>query len=200
MELEYMKRALFLLLLLPLAACTDMTGQGILKVGMKAPAVKTKTLADVGGDLGRITSYHWPNPAMYKYSEAQALKLHKPIIMEFATPAHCTECDEQMEMLKMVMAKFGSQIIVLHMDQYYNPEAYRVFQVRGEPWTVLIGKAGYVRRIFPGRTLHGEISPVVTKLLKEPWPPVKKPKPATAAGKKPGATPKDKPTGQVAER
>jgi len=171
---------------LSLGACSGMVGSGILKVGMKAPSVKTKTLADVGGDLGQITSYHWPNPAMYKYSEAQALKLHKPIIMEFATPAHCTECDEEMEMLKMVMAKFGNKIIVLHMDQYYNPEAYRVFKVRGEPWTVVIGKGGYVRRIWPGRTLRGEISPVIAQLLKEPWPP--KPKPATAKGKKPSTT------------
>jgi hypothetical protein len=194
MELGSMKRHLPVLAvacaLVLLGGCTDLTGQGILKVGMKAPSVKTKTLADVGGDLGQITSYHWPNPAMYKYSEAQALKLHKPIIMEFATPAHCTECDEQMEMLKMVMAKFGNKIIVLHMDQYYNPEAYRVFQVRGEPWTVLIGKGGFVRRIFPGRTLHGEISPVVAALLKEPWPP--KPKPAAA--------PKAKQAKQVATR
>lgn len=169
--------------LLLLAGCDDMTGQGILKVGMKAPLVKTKTLADVGGDMGRITSYHWPNPLMYKYSEIQALSMHKPIIIEFATPAHCTECDEQMEMLKMVMAKYGDKIIVLHMDEYYNPEAFNVFKVRGEPWTVLIGKNGYVRRIYPGRTLHGEISPMIAKLLKEPWPPVK-PKPATTKGKK----------------
>lgn len=182
-----MKRALLLLLLLPLAACNDLTGQGILKVGQKAPVVHTKTLADVGNDLGRITSYHFPNPAMYRYSEDVALTLGKPVIIEFATPAHCTECDEQMEMLKMVMAKYGDKIIVLHMDQYYNPEAYRVFKVRGEPWTVVIDKNGIVREIFPGRTLRGEISPVVAKLVAEPKQVVK-----------PESVQKDKQAGQVA--
>ena len=178
-----------------LAACGSMVGSGILHVGQPAPHVKTKNLADVGGDLGKITTYHWPNPAMYKYTEIQALKMHKPIIIEFATPAHCTECDEEMEMLKMVMARFGNKIIVLHMDQYYNPESYRVFKVRGEPWTVVIDKYGIVRRIWPGRTLRGEIAPVIAKLVKEPYPkpkPKPKPKAKAKAGTAKGAKPAPK--------
>jgi len=188
-----------------LSGCGDTVGSGILHVGQPAPHVKTKNLADVGGDLGKITTYHWPNPLMYKYTEMQALAMHKPIIIEFATPAHCTECDEEMEMLKMVMARFGSQIVVLHMDQYYNPESYRVFQVRGEPWTVVIDKYGIVRRIWPGRTLRGEIAPVIATLVKEPYPkPKPKVKPAEVKGKgpaapaQPGQKPAQQASGQAA--
>jgi thiol-disulfide isomerase/thioredoxin len=150
------------------AGCDFSTGQGILKQGEVAPSVHTKKLADVGGDLGRITSYHFPIPQMYKYSEDEALKLNKPLVLEFSTPAHCTQCDKQLQLLKMLMHQYGNKIVVLHFDEYYNPEAYRAFKVRGEPWTVLIDKNRVIRRIFPGRTLQGEISPVLAKLIKEP--------------------------------
>jgi peroxiredoxin len=151
-----------------LVGCNLTTGQGILHQGQKAPVVHTKSLADVGGDLGRITSYHFPVPAMYKYSEDKALTLGKPVVLEFSTPAHCTQCDKQLQLLKMLMRQYGDKVVVLHFDEYYNPEAYRAFKVRGEPWTVLIDKNGIIRRIFPGRTLQGEISPVLAKLIKEP--------------------------------
>lgn len=171
-----------------LAGCGLTTGQGILHQGQKAPSVHTKTLADVGGDLGQITSYHFPVPAMYKYSEDKALKLGKPVVLEFSTPAHCTQCDKQLQLLKMLMRQYGDKIVVLHFDEYYNPEAYRAFKVRGEPWTVVIDKGGIIRRIFPGRTLQGEISPWLAKLIKEPKHPVasaaSKPQQATAQGKR----------------
>lgn len=151
-----------------LSGCDFTTGQGILRQGEKAPSVHTKSLADVDGDLGRITSYRFPVSGMYKYSEDEALKLGKPVVLEFSTPAHCTQCDKQLQLLKMLMKRYGDDIVVLHMDEYYNPEAYRAFKVRGEPWTVLIDKGGMVRRIFPGRTLEGEISPMLAELIKEP--------------------------------
>jgi thiol-disulfide isomerase/thioredoxin len=161
------------LLLIPLclgllSACGFSTGQGILKQGEQAPSVHTKKLSDVDGDLGRITSYRFPIPQMYQYSEDEALKLGKPVVLEFSTPAHCTQCDKQLQLLKMLMQQYGDQIVVLHFDEYYNPEAYKAFKVRGEPWTVLIDKNRVIRRIFPGRTLQGEISPVLAKLIKEP--------------------------------
>ncbi len=151
-----------------LSACDQfMMGSGIIHRGQKAPAVHTKKLADVGGDLGKITSYHFPVSDMYKYSEDAALKLGKPLVLEFATPAHCTQCDKQLQLLKMLMRKYGDKVVVLHFDEYYNPEAYRVFKVRGEPWTVLVDRWGTVRRLYPGRTLQGEIDPVLANLVAE---------------------------------
>ena len=77
-----------------LSACAgDYSSLNSLTVGQKAPAIKTKTLADVGGDLTRITTYRFPDKRMYKLSLDQALKMGKPIVLEFATPGHCTVCD-----------------------------------------------------------------------------------------------------------
>lgn len=61
---------------------------------------------------------------------------------------------------------------MLHFDEYYNPEAYRTFKVRGEPWTVLLDRWGTVRRLYPGRTLQGEIDPVLAQLVAEKIPPL----------------------------
>ena len=183
-----MKRLLVVTIaMLVLAGCDQfMMGSGIIHRGQKAPAVHTKKLADVDGDMGKITSYHFPIPAMYRYSEDEALKLGKPVVLEFATPAHCTQCDKQLQLLKMLMRKYGDKVVVLHFDEYYNPEAYRVFKVRGEPWTVLLDRWGTVRRLYPGRTLEGEIDPMLAKLVSEKMPPATRLTTSLPSGEKAG--------------
>lgn len=160
---------LFLAPLLFLTACDiQVGGGGVFAIGQDVPSVKTKTLADVGGDMSRITSYRYPDPRMYQVSFDEALKMGKPIIMEFATPGHCTQCDKQLQMLKVVMDQYEDRVIFLHMDQYYNPEAYDAFQVRGEPWTFVINGQGKVDYVAPGRMLYSEMMPVLKRLIGEP--------------------------------
>jgi len=156
------------LLLLTLAACDfdfgSVGGGGVFMQGQPAPAVKTKTLTDVGGDMAKLTSYRYPDPRMYQLSFDEALKLHKPIVLEFATPGHCTQCDKQLQLMKEMLNKYEHQVLFLHMDQYYNPEAYDAFQVRGEPWTFVIDGEGKVQVVYPGRMLYQEIDPVLADL------------------------------------
>jgi len=139
-------------------------GGGVFLEGKLAPVVKTKTLADVGGDMSKITSYRYPDPRMYQISFDDALKQHKPIVMEFATPGHCTQCDKQLQLMKEMMNKYEHKVLFLHMDQYYNPEAYDAFQVRGEPWTFIIDVEGKVKMVYPGRMLYQEIDPVLADM------------------------------------
>ncbi|MBL1352017.1 MAG: thioredoxin family protein [Zetaproteobacteria bacterium] len=143
----------------------SMGGGGVFKIGQEVTPVKTKTLADVNGDMSKLTSYRYPDPRMYQLSFDKALKAGKPIVLEFATPGHCTQCDQQLQLLKVMLDKYGDKVNFLHMDQYYNPEAYDVFQVRGEPWTFLITKDGKVNYIAPGRVLYQEIDPAIQQLL-----------------------------------
>lgn len=150
---------------LSLAAC-DVGGSGAFMMGKEAPSVRTKTLADVDGDLSKVTSYRYPDPRMYQYSFADALKKGKPILLEFATPGHCTQCDQQLQLLKVMLNKYGDRVIFLHMDQYYNPEAYTAFEVRGEPWTFLIGADRKVKMVYPGRILYQEIDSALADLTK----------------------------------
>jgi len=134
-------------------------------VGSPAPAVRTKTLHDVDGDLSRITTYRYPDERMYQYSIDEALAKHKPILLAFATPGHCTVCDAQLQMLKGIIGKYGDQVIFMHMDQYRNPEAFTAFRVQGDPWTFVIDAEGIVRFKQPGRMLFSEVDAVLAHTI-----------------------------------
>ncbi|MEW6352788.1 MAG: thioredoxin family protein [Pseudomonadota bacterium] len=145
-----------------LAGCTDKTA---LKAGQPAPRIATKTLADVGGDFSKITTYRQPDARMYQYSLDQALALHKPLVVAFATPGHCTPCDAQLQMLKAALNKYESQVVFLHMDQYQNPGAYKAFRVMGDPWTFVIDRRGVVRYVQSGRLIYQELEAALGRVL-----------------------------------
>ena len=149
-----------------LSACAgDYSSLNSLTVGEKVPSIKTKTLADVGGDFTRITTYRFPDKRMYQYSLDQALKMGKPIVLEFATPGHCTVCDVQLQMLKDLLRRYQPRVLFLHMDQYQNPEAFRAFRVKGDPWTFIIDSHQIVRFRQPGRMLYGELDHAIRSVL-----------------------------------
>jgi thiol-disulfide isomerase/thioredoxin len=147
-----------------------------LAVGTAAPSLATETLADVGGDLSRITTYRQPDPRMYQYSVDKALAQGKPILLEFATPGHCTPCDEQLQVTKALLEKYQDQVIFIHVDQYQNPQAYKAYRVMGDPWTFAIDNKGVVRVVNPGKMLYGEMEIAIRKIL-----------PADAAGGRPAS-------------
>ena len=124
-----------------------------------------KTLADVDGNLSKVTTYRQPDPRMYQYSVDQALLTGKPILLEFATPGHCTNCDEQLQMLRAIMDKYQDQMIFIHIDQYANPQAYKAYKVMGDPWTFIIDKNGVVQFEQAGRMLIGEMNYALKKTL-----------------------------------
>jgi thiol-disulfide isomerase/thioredoxin len=136
-----------------------------LAIGSPAPSLQTKTLADVGGDLSRITTYRQPDPRMYQYSVDKALAAGKPIILEFATPGHCTPCDEQLQVTKALLEKYQDRVIFIHVDQYQNPQAYKAYRVMGDPWTFAIDKDGIVRQQNAGKMLYGEMDLAIRKVL-----------------------------------
>ena len=140
-----------------LSGCAIEAPEGKLKVGTMAPLVKTTTLDDVDGDMSRLTTYRYPDERMYQYSIDEALKLGKTVLVEFATPGHCTVCDKQLQMLKAMLSKYSDDVVFLHMDQYKNPQAFIAFQVRGDPWTFVVDKSGIVQWKQSGRVLYGEL-------------------------------------------
>ncbi len=147
-----------------LSAC-DITPEGQLRVGEYAPSLKTKTLADVSGDFSRITTYRQPDARMYQLSIDEALAQNKTILLEFATPGHCTVCDKQLQMLKAILNKYEDDVLFLHMDQYQNPEAFTAFGVQGDPWTFVIGADKQVKFKRSGRMLYGEMDAIISETL-----------------------------------
>jgi thiol-disulfide isomerase/thioredoxin len=139
-----------------------------LSVGMQAPSLPTRTLADVGGDLSRITTYRQPDPRMYRMSVDRALASGKPILLEFATPGHCTPCDEQLQVTKALLDRYGDRVEFIHIDQYQNPQAYKAYRVMGDPWTFAIDSQGVVRAQRAGKMLYGEMEDAIHRILPAP--------------------------------
>lgn len=162
----YMQFRNIILLLLVAATVGCSIDDSSLKVGMSAPSLRTKTLHDVNGDFSRITTYRYPDERMYQISLDEALASDKPIILEFATPGHCTVCDKQLQMLKALLVKYEQDVIFLHMDQYQNPEAFKAFGVIGDPWTYVIDGQNIVRFKQPGRMLYNELDMIIAGLLR----------------------------------
>ncbi|HYA66843.1 MAG TPA: thioredoxin family protein, partial [Burkholderiaceae bacterium] len=163
------RAVLTIVVLAGLAACdkNDRFGGSFrgLAIGTKAPSLATKTLADVGGDLSKITTYRQPDPRMYQFSVDKALAQGKPILLEFATPGHCTPCDEQLQVAKALLEKYQDRVIFIHVDQYQNPQAYKAYRVMGDPWTFAIDKDGVVRVQRPGKMLYEEMEIAIQKIL-----------------------------------
>lgn len=158
------RNILLLMLAVTLAGCFEDASH--LQVGMTVPSLRTKTLQDVGGDFTKITSYRYPDERMYALSLDQALLSGKPVVLEFATPGHCTVCDTQLQMLKGMLAKYESEVLFLHMDQYQNPQAFKAYHVMGDPWTFVIDGKQTVRYKQAGRMLYNELDAVIQGVLK----------------------------------
>jgi len=102
------------------------------QVGAKAPASKTPTAADVGGDLARISTDAHPDPAFYQTSVAGALAAHKPFMLVFATPKFCTsqQCGPTLDQLKPIAAANPGVTFI-------NVEPYQLTVVDGSLQPVL---------------------------------------------------------------
>lgn len=162
--MRIVKFALFIGVISLLLGCLE-DPAGRLGLGVEAPSLRTKYIDDVGGDLSRLTSYRHPDARMYQYSVDDALALGKTVVIEFATPGHCTVCDKQLQMLKAIIDKYEKDVVFLHMDQYMNPEAFISYRVKGDPWTFIINTDGKVVFRRAGRMLYGELSGVLGQVL-----------------------------------
>ena len=104
----------------------------VVEPGEKAPSVDTPTLADVSGDVSKISSDETPVPAFYEVSIADALAAHKPFVLVFATPKFCVSktCGPTLDKIKTVASA--------HPDvTFINVEPYQLSVVDGQLQPVL---------------------------------------------------------------
>jgi hypothetical protein len=98
----------------------------VIKMGDKAPASKTPTLGDVGGDATHISTDTNPDPAFYETSVDQALAQKKPFVLVFATPKFCTsaQCGPTLDSIKPFVPRYPSVTFI-------NVEPYKLKLVDG---------------------------------------------------------------------
>lgn len=145
-----------------------------LSPGEPVPALRTPTLADVGQDLGRLSSASEPNPAFYQQSLHQAISSGKPTLLLFATPAFCQTrfCGPAYETTSALQAEYGDQLNFLHVEVFLglpNPEesgfklapSVEVFGLESEPWVFFIDEQGTilyrVEGLFSGAEIERQI-------------------------------------------
>jgi hypothetical protein len=140
----------------------------VIAPGDQAPSVKTPTLADVGGDVSKISSDPNPVKAFYQSSEDAALAAHKPFVLIFATPKFCQSavCGPTLDKLKPVAAAHpemtfinvepykldassGTLQPVLDANGQLQPvEATDAFKLATEPYVFVVGADGKVSSSF----------------------------------------------------
>lgn len=134
-------------------------------LGAKAPDTDTPTLADVGGDVKRVSTDTTPNPDFYRVSVHDALAGHKPFVLVFATPAFCKSsvCGPTLDSIKAI-AKSEPGMTFINVEPYQmtfvdghlqpvldaqkNLQATDVTDAWGlptEPWIFVVDRDGIVR-------------------------------------------------------
>lgn len=136
--------------------------------GEKAPSVDTPTLADVGGDVAKVSTDETPVPAFYETSLADALAAHEPFVLVFATPKFCQTrtCGPTLEKVKEIAATHP-KITFINVEPYQlelvdgqlqpklNAEsqlqavpATDAYGLQTEPFVFVVGGDGIVKASF----------------------------------------------------
>jgi hypothetical protein len=106
----------------------------VVAIGDPAPPSDTPTLADVGGDVAKISTDDQPVDAFYETSIADAVAAKKPFVVVFATPKFCktAQCGPTLDRVKPIAAA--------HPDvTFINVEPYELQTVDGQLQPVLTG-------------------------------------------------------------
>ena len=157
-------------------------------VGQNAPASKTPTVADVGGDVSKISTDPKPDPAFYQTSVADALAAHKPFMLVFATPKFCqtAQCGPTLDLFKPVAAA-NPDVTFINVEPYELQDVDGQLQpvldpnkqnsliatdvtdewgLLSEPWIFAVDRDGIVRGSYELTITDAELNeiiPVITK-------------------------------------
>jgi hypothetical protein len=140
----------------------------VVSPGDPAPSVRTPTLADVGGDIARVSTDPKPEKRFYETSEADALAAKKPFVLVFATPKFCKSavCGPTLDKLKPIAASHpeltfinvepyqltftdGSlQPVLDAQNQLVPTDSTNAFKLQSEPYVFVVGADGTVGASF----------------------------------------------------
>lgn len=150
-------------------------------IGDPVPSEKTPTLADVGGDVTKISSDTTPEPRLYEVSLDQALAERRPIVLAFATPAFCKSqtCGPMLDVVKAA-AKDQPDVAFINVEPYLlaftdgrlqpvldannQLQAAPVtlaFGIPSEPWVFVVDRAGLVTGSFEATVGTDELNAAI---------------------------------------
>jgi hypothetical protein len=154
-------------------------------IGQPAPASETPTVADVGGDVAKISTDGTPDPAFYQTSVADALAAHDPFMLIFATPKFCqtAQCGPTLDQFKPIAAA-NPDVTFINVEPYELQDVDGQLQptlddnsqliatdvtnewgLRSEPWIFAVDRDGIVRGSYGVTITPAELDailPVIT--------------------------------------
>ena len=149
--------------------------------GDQAPSVDTPTLADVGGDLARISSDPKPVKRFYETSVDAALAAKEPFVLVFATPKFCqtAQCGPTLDLFKPVAAAHP-EVTFINVEPYKLQEVDGQFQpvldenkqlvaadsttewgLLAEPWIFAVDRDGVVRGSYELTISPAELDAII---------------------------------------
>jgi hypothetical protein len=139
-------------------------------VGDHAPATTNPILADVGGDVAKISTDAAPDPRLYQTSVDRALQDGKPFVLVFATPKFCRsgQCGPTLDRVKPFLDRYPG-VTFINVEPYElvaqggqlqpvraeNGEpkpvpATEAWRITSEPWVFVVDRSGVIRGSFEG--------------------------------------------------
>lgn len=154
------------------------------RVGDAAPAVRTPTLADVGGDVRQVSTDPQPEPAFYETSLDAALAAKEPFLLAFITPAFCqsAQCGPTIDVVKTAVK--GAPIRVVAVEPYrlayqdgrlqavyenggFVPvEAANTYGIPTEPWLFVVDASGTITASFEAVVGEAELADAIRAVTK----------------------------------
>ena len=141
-------------------------------VGERAIRIHTKTGADVGGDLTKLSTRIPPAREMLDTDFADVVG-EKPVVLLFATPALCASrtCGPVVDIAEQVRAESGKGVAFIHQEIYqdndpgkpYRPQVL-AWHLPTEPWAFVIDRHGKVSARFEGVFSVGELARAVERV------------------------------------
>lgn len=148
---------------------------GAPRVGTRAIASRTPTLASTGGKLAVLSTAAYPDPRLYRISIAQAIASHQPFVVTFATPRFCTSrtCGPTVDVLDAVAKRLASTPVrFIHVEIYKDNDPAKgsnqwvtQWRLPTEPYTFLVDRQGVIRDRFEGAVSVGELERAVRSEL-----------------------------------
>ncbi len=158
----------------------------VVAVGDPAPSVDTPTLADVGGEVSKISTDDQPVDAFYETSIADALAAKQPFVVVFATPKFCktAQCGPTLDRVKPIAAAHPG-VTFINVEPYQlklvdgqlqpvltdtdppdltNAPATDAWRLAAEPWVFVVDREGIVTAslmlIFSDEELEAAVAAV----------------------------------------
>jgi hypothetical protein len=117
------------------AQVTVGTNNSLPKVGDRAIAVHTPTVASAHGDVKSIDT-RVPPDDMHAVDLVDALKRHRPVVLLFATPALCQSrvCGPVTDVAEQVKSEYGDRADFIHMEIYQDNDVNKGVRPQVAEW------------------------------------------------------------------